>query len=571
MNCLLLAAALFPISVPNDLQSPRISDIPAVRINEIMYAPPTGEPEWVEIVNTDSAAVDLSGWSITDATLGTRHLISPGGALIGGGESWVLTKDSSALATVRYMPGWRVLSVPGFPSLNNTGDVVVLFRKEGVSADSVAYRPSWGGGKVSLERRDPMGVSDDSSNWGACLDPSGGTPGRVNSIARKGKDVVLVAGEGIPGADTRALLRAHVVNRGRDAAAGVRVTFYEETFRDGVRACGEKLGSASAGETLAPGDSILLEAQWSDPPAGNTAVIAAADAQGEERRENDTLAFVLRVPPLPGSVVVNEIMFAPLSVEPEYVELYNAGNRPVSLGSWRIRDRTGETVLEGTAPVLAPGECAAIAGDSSLARFFPRLARARALIVPRGGLVSLNNEGDDVVLRDPSGRAVDSVAYSPAWHSPAVPDVSGRSLERILARGASCAAWNWSTCTLPGGGTPGEENSVALGAGRREGVLTCSPNPFSPDGDGRDDATVIHFALPPGAWSNGIEIYDVRGRLIRRLVSGMAGEGDLLWDGRDDLGRKGRIGLYAVVMEGWDTVRGTCVRARTLVVLAGTL
>jgi hypothetical protein len=571
MICLLMAAALFLISVRDGPVSLEISDNPAVRINEIMYAPPPGEPEWVEIVNADSTAVNLSGWSITDAAVGTRHLIAQGEALIGPGERWVLTKDSAALAIVRYRPPWRVLSVPAFPSLNNTGDVVVLFRKDGRSADSVGYRPSWGGSRVSLERRDPTDVSDDSSNWGSCLDPSGGTPGRVNSIARMEKDVALVAGEGLPGADGRALLRAHVVNRGRDAAVGLRVTFYEETLQDGVRACGERIGSASAGGTLAAGDSILLAAEWSDPPAGNTAVIAAADAQGEERRENDTLAFVLCVSPLPGSVVVNEIMFAPLAGEPEYLELYNAGDRPISLGSWRIRDRTGGTLLEEKAPVLSPGEFAVITGDSSLARFFPRLAGARALIVPRGGLVSLNNDGDDVVLRDPSGRTVDSVAYSPTWHSPAVPDASGRSLERILARGVSCAPWNWSTCTLPGGGTPGEENSVALAAGRSEGVLTCSPNPFSPDGDGREDATVIHFALPPGAWSSGIDIYDVRGRLIRHLVSAMAGEGDLLWDGRDDLGRRGRIGLYAVVMEGWDTVRGTCARARTLVVLAGAL
>src|SRR4051812_5051702 len=36
-------------------------------VNEIMYAPASSEPEWVELYNPTSAAIDLSGWSMIDA------------------------------------------------------------------------------------------------------------------------------------------------------------------------------------------------------------------------------------------------------------------------------------------------------------------------------------------------------------------------------------------------------------------------------------------------------------------------------------------------------------------------
>ena len=35
-------------------------------INEIMYAPSSGDPEWIEIYNRSSSAINLKGLSISD-------------------------------------------------------------------------------------------------------------------------------------------------------------------------------------------------------------------------------------------------------------------------------------------------------------------------------------------------------------------------------------------------------------------------------------------------------------------------------------------------------------------------
>lgn len=552
-----------------------------VRLDEIMYAPAPGEPEWVEIVNADTQTVNLREWSLSDAAIASRHPLAAADLFLGPGERIVLTRDSVALAEVRFTPEWRVISVSGFPSLNNTGDAVVIFRKNGTVSDSVSYRPAWGGasGGLSLERWDPWQPSADSTNWGTCRDAKGATPGKLNSLARRDRDVALMAGDAVPAAEGGMLLRALLVNRGRQDALDVRVSFFRGERRGSAPVPSGLIATGYAGGSIAPLDSLPLRVSWNQPPSGDQSVVAIAGAAGEERRDNDTIAFVVRVPATTGSVLVNEILFAPFPGEPEYVEVVNAGNRSANIGGWILLDRAGAgksgggSLLPADAYLLPPGSFAVIAGDSGIFRFFPNLPRTGLLIIPGGGLISLNDDGDEVVLRDPSGTTIDSVAYMPSWHSPAVIDATGRSLERRLTGGSSHDPWNWSTCTRVEGGTPGRENSIAVTRGGTSGILTCAPNPFSPDGDGEDDAAVIHFCLPPGHWALSMDIYDSRGRMIRRLACATPAEveGDLVWDGRDDQLRRARVGPYAVVMDARDLVLGTSLHGRTILVLAGRL
>jgi hypothetical protein len=82
---------------------------------------------------------------------------------------------------------------------------------------------------------------------------------------------------------------------------------------------------------------------------------------------------------------------------------------------------------------------------------------------------------------------------------------------------------------------------VALGVNR--------PNPFNP-------STVIPFELPV-AGQVTLEIYDVRGRLVRRLVNGQlpAGFHSATWDGRDHSGRGVASGLYlSMLRAGGETI-----------------
>jgi lysophospholipase L1-like esterase len=65
-----------------------------------------------------------------------------------------------------------------------------------------------------------------------------------------------------------------------------------------------------------------------------------------------------------------------------------------------------------------------------------------------------------------------------------------------------------------------------------------APNPFAP-------RTRIHFELP-NAGEVTLDVFDVRGRLVRRLLGSYlpAREHDVIWDGRDDRGQRVSSGAY---------------------------
>jgi len=81
----------------------------------------------------------------------------------------------------------------------------------------------------------------------------------------------------------------------------------------------------------------------------------------------------------------------------------------------------------------------------------------------------------------------------------------------------------------------GDDTPAAPGLG-----LRAAPNPFNP-------ATTIAFALP-SAGQIAVEVYDLRGQLVRTLLRGQreAGPQRVLWDGRGDDGRNVASGVYLV-------------------------
>ena len=555
----------------------------SIVFNEVMYAPAGGEPEWIELKNNTGVEIDLTGWAITDATVSSRHTLSTGGLIIPADGFVVLTKDSAALAQFRPAIPCRVVSVSSFPSLNNTGDALWLYDNDGVIADGLVYEPSWGaaGDGTSLERVDSQGTSQDSLQWSASVDPQHATPGRENSIAIRDFDVrpANVRLETSSGGDVQLVFA--VANFGRLSASGISVKVYDDIDGDGSGSAGEELFSTTLEGTMAPLDSIPIRWDWPSPGAGAHAIVVDVIFSTDQRPGNNTGRSELVVPGSPGTILINEILFAPLSGEPEYVELCNPGSNAVNVAGWKVNDRRASdgsgnvTGLPGGSRFIPPGGFAVIASDSGIFRWFPetKLLDLRLIIVPHPKLISLNNDGDDVVLRDAMGNLIDSVSYDPSWHNPSVFDRSGRSLERVLAGGVSNNASNWTTCVRPEGGTPGRGNSVQV-SGRADGrALSCSPSPFSPDGDGQNDLTVIRYLLPRGDWSVHARIFDVCGRQVRRLLTDAVGssQGECVWDGRDDGHLKVRMGIYIVLLEAIDTSEGRSVIVKGVVVVAGRL
>lgn len=373
------------------------------------------------------------------------------------------------------------------------------------------------------------------------------------------------------------LIRAVVQNNGTEQIHGFSLTFFLDENRDSIAEPTELLGSSTHTETLGRADSA--ESVLPVPPlhAGAHQVIGILFALNDTNPFNDTLIATLTAAYPPSSLLINEVMYQPLSGGSEYVELHNPGTAAIDLAGWIISDRPGadgsanELVIPDGTGLLQPGGYLLAGTDTLLIRDFPSIPPP-VTIIPAGPL-TLNNDGDCLILLDPVRTVVDSVPYEPGWHHDATLDETGRSLERISSMVSGADRRNWSTCTYAEGGSPGAVNSIALTQIRDALSLTFTPNPFSPDGDGHDDFVLIQFDLPTGSYSFSIRLFDTDGRLIRRLATNEpAGrEGSVLWDGLDDFGHKARIGIYVVLLEIHGD-KGEVQEARkNVIVLAGRL
>jgi len=157
-------------------------------------------------------------------------------------------------------------------------------------------------------------------------------------------------------------------------------------------------------------------------------------------------------------VLITEIFYDTYrdSEPDEYFTLYNPANSEADLGGWTVSDIEGTLWLPNNL-ILGPDERVRI--TRSAAAFYDTFGYwpdfefsnnsrddVRKLKVV-GGLFRLANMGDELILSDFNGNAVDTVVYGtgnssvPGWHGRAVPDTGeGRIFKRKVMAGISAFA-----------------------------------------------------------------------------------------------------------------------------------
>jgi hypothetical protein len=373
-------------------------------------------------------------------------------------------------------------------------------------------------------------------------------------------------------------LEATVKNSGTQNAAEYSVHFFRDANSNGNAEPPEEFATANGSSTRAA-DSTLIMATSPALIAGDNRFIAVVSWPPDSNPWNDTAFVDVMVGSEPLSIVVNEIMFDPLPAQNEWVEFYHRGHDPIDIARWRFSDRPTSSgansfVITTTPIIVQPHDFIVVAADSSIFSQFPSLATTsptvHLIVLNRTNGFGLNNDGDDVVLRDALGNTIDSVCFFSSWHHPDVAITKGRSLERISPEISSNDQRNWSTSPSSSGGTPGQTNGVFTTRLPCAASLSISPNPFSPDGDGFEDFCIIHYNLPLTTSVIRISIFDVRGRLLRTLANTefSGPKGDIVWDGLDDAKQRVRIGPYIVFIEAIDGQAGVLATAKAVVVVA---
>lgn len=536
-----------------------------VAITEVMYAPNAPEPEWIELYNPGSAAVDLTDWTLHDATAARPRFPS---FLLAGGGFVVVTKDSSALRTAR--PGSYPILQISLPAFNNDGDEVILRDTSGAAIDSLHYLSTWGGGEGrSLERKDASSPATSAASWESATEVAGATPGRKNSISLPDLNLSVVSARFDP---ATAAVVAQIANSGRGTvSAGEARLLYLGQGTPPQELAKQSLGTMNAGA------SQTLTLQWTRTltEQGETGAVEVV-LPGDERSSDNVQLFIARLAPLDTGLRITEVMNDPLTIDgtttAEYVELFNPLDRPVAVANWKLFDATAKAVatLPDTAPDVAPHRYLVIASDTTIYHAFPFLRDSSNVVVIGKQSFGLNLDADQVVVRNAGGATVDSIFYWSDWWGPDVQGTRGISLERISVTGPSTAKSNWSGSVNRDGGTPGRENSRAIPVEVSTATLTASPATISPDGDGRDDFTRISFRLPVATARIVLQVYDRAGRPMVRIANNETSppNGEITWDGYGQDRLPLPFGVYVVRLDAYNASGGTTTTAQTTVVVA---
>jgi len=525
-----------------------------VVLNEVLANEPGSRVklEWVELFNMDSETVDLGGWTFickSDTT------VFPSGTLISGKNYLILTRKS-----VSVLPDsesfecywgnrsgvWGDSPEENYPAVevklfltNSSGTITLIDPQQ--HSSSFTWNKDAGDG-VSWEKISPIG-SDSISNWGFCVYSGGSTPGKVNSVTKVDNDISispqsLSIEPQSPKENEPFRLKVKVTNAGSSISKENLLYFFCDYDFDGILEEGETLSSPENIPTISVNSDFTLSKELSF----SKGVYRLYVQMGEDEKNYNNQAFInIRVGQTLPEIVINEFLCSPADNQPEWIELYNRITSSINLKNWLLGDSTSQSLITDEDLNLFPGEYLVLTENRSL--FLSSFPEANCNVIEPPGWHILNNSGDKIVLKDSLGFVVDELSYT------SEADVRGTSQERVNSEKPSSDPDNWWRSVDPKGSTPCKVNSIQNSSSTENWKLYTNPNPFSPDGDGFEDQTIISFIIPFKSELT-LKIYNVRGRLVRTLVDKAPQvSGEITWDGKDDDGKIVRAGIYILYLK----------------------
>jgi beta-lactamase superfamily II metal-dependent hydrolase len=171
------------------------NSLPKVLFSEVFYDTPgtDGVEEWIELYNDSSITVDIGGWTITDNNGGGATYTVPTGKTIAPWTYYTIAADSTGF---NALYGYDADLYGNIPSLNNTGDTLILKNASSEEVDAVAWEgganqgtpTGWGSTSApsaptgsSIVRTDSAVDTDTYADWSVASD-NGFPQTQANSI-----------------------------------------------------------------------------------------------------------------------------------------------------------------------------------------------------------------------------------------------------------------------------------------------------------------------------------------------------------------------------------------------------
>jgi hypothetical protein len=533
-----------------------------VIITEFMAdpSPSSGLPEveYIEVFNRSSKYFNLSGWKISDSD-------SDGTIL----EKWLFPGQYQVLcATGSLVDFPSAVGVTSFPSFNNNGDEIILKTSDGKVIDQLRFTDQWymdevkKEGGFSLERINVTLPCSSASNWKASNAIQGGTPFVQNSVFSNNPDVfnpniksILVENE-----NTIEVLFSEGMDSVSLANALIEVSpILSETdrFIDFLYPHSMKF---SFQEVLKKSEvySFILK-NVSD------CSLNSSDLQG---------SFVFPDEAEVGDLVINEILFEPLTGGEDFVEVYNTSSKvidfyPFSFGNMYKGEVVNQELL-GIHYYLKPHDFVVISEDTLFVKqnYWSSISGKFLQM----NLPNYNADSSSVILLKDS-IIYDLVAYQKEWQFKLLESTKGKSLERMDYGSPSNSSNNWHTAAESEGfATPGKVNSQAFFV-EEMGDFELVSKTVSPDNDGFEDVLIVNYKMNSPAMLGSLTIVDALGRLVKMVYNNqlLGQQGSITWDGIDDTSNKALIGTYICVFEAFDIHEGRIFAKKEAFALVGKL
>ncbi len=326
--------------------------LPAVVINEIMYNPvesPRDSTQFIELYNSDTVAVDLQGWTITNSVefeFTEETIIEPNGYLV--------IADHPQSIQDFYGPVDNIHRWESASFADNQG-TITIYNADGFLVDHVFFDAAdlWpakaNGLGPSMELEDYNIDNNSASNWSASneiFNPYG-TPGKLNSACTVQNHPPQIFST----PDTSAY-NGHLYTYQIDARDIENDTLYYELVTNGDFL------------EIDP-ETGFLSGTPQDLPYGRITNVTI-------RVSDDSSTWVEQYIPLTidiytTNMVVNELYMRTDDLTSYYfIELYNNDSRGCNLKNWQLTSK-GTFIIDYSF-TLNPGEFVTISNDTSAVR-----------------------------------------------------------------------------------------------------------------------------------------------------------------------------------------------------------
>jgi hypothetical protein len=522
----------------------------SVVLNEVFYDPvgPDAGYEWLELYNPTDAPIDMEGWILEKAQTTFTEIDTL--------ESIIIPAKGFLLIGEEFVEDADIKTTLAFTNAGSSTNGVRISCPDTDYTDTVLYHEpnsdelTWDCGvhKIpfvptvqegnSLARKYDGVDTDLPKDWFECTNLTPGAP-NLYPIDLAIFKITLQKIEGIYHLFT---FIHNLSTEGVDNSEAHVDIFVNNNLFDSYEL-----------PAIAPMDSLEFSCPIGTLEDGLFDISTRVELPNDINPENNQAGTSILIGESP--IVFNEIMFRPSSGRSEWFELYNRSTRDYQLDDFLVTDYADREIRFSA--YIAADDYLVVCRDSlNVMLYYPNTPFHT--IVEADSWAPLNVGGDVLTLFDNYELQLEQMEYSGDGSQHDV------SLERVNPY-LPPTEDNWGYSVI--GATPGRQNSIYVVYLPTQASITANPNPFAPR---RGEYTIISFSLPEVISRVTVRIFDIKGRLVRKLANQVlqAYSGDFVWNGYSEDGRRLPVGVYIINLEATSQESEKVYTERETVVIA---